>query len=133
MTTYPSYGYAAVETLVLAFVQASYLIPKDHPAYTDIRQLAKGKRRFYGSLERGRSKKKSNAKDLPALANLLKAELAQEWATGEMAEEVARRLERYITSYLQDFVRAVSAANLLTSQVQDLLPDVFCSTNRGRP
>jgi hypothetical protein len=25
------YGYAAVESLVLAFVQASYLIPKDHP------------------------------------------------------------------------------------------------------
>ncbi|WGG48899.1 hypothetical protein [Rugamonas sp. DEMB1] len=125
MTTYPSYGYAAVESLVLAFVQASYLIPKDHPAYTDIRQLAEGKRRFFASLERERDGKKSNAKDLPALANLMKVELAREWATSEMAEEVARRLARYITSYLQDFVRAISAANILTSRVQDVLRPTF--------
>ena len=125
MTTYPSYGYAAVETLVLAFVQASYLIPKDHSAYTDIRQLAEGKRRFYAMLERGRVEKKSNAKDLPGLANLMKAELAREWATPEMAEEVAKRLGNYITSYLQDFVRAVSAANILTSRVQDVLRPTF--------
>lgn len=125
MNTYPSYGYAAVESLVLAFVQASYLIPKDHPAYTDIRQLAEGKRRFYASLERERDGKKSNAKDLPALANLMKAELAREWATPEMAEEVAGRLAKYITSYLRDFVRAVSAANIPTSRVQDVLRPTF--------
>lgn len=104
MNTYPSYGYAAVESLVLAFVQASYLIPKDHPAYTDIRQLAEGKRRFYASLERERDGKKSNSKDLPALANLMKAELAREWATPEMADEVGRRLARYITSYVRKSV-----------------------------
>lgn len=125
MTTYPSYGYAAVESLVLSFVQASYLIPKEHPAYTDIRQLAEGKRRFYASLERGRVGKKSNSKDLPALANLMKAELAREWATAEMADEVTKRLEKYITSYLQDFVRAASAANILTSRVQDVLRPTF--------
>lgn len=125
MTTYPSYGYAAVESLVLAFVQASYLIPKNHHAYTDIRQLAEGKRRFYASLERGGVGKKSNSKDLPALANLMKAELAREWATPEMADEVGRRLARYITSYLQDFVRAVSAANIPTSRVQDVLRPTF--------
>ncbi|CUI04502.1 hypothetical protein BN2497_3781 [Janthinobacterium sp. CG23_2] len=125
MTTYPSYGYLPVESLVLAFVQASSLIPKDHPAYTDIRQLAEGKRRFYAWLERERTGKKSNAKDLPALANLMKAELAREWGTPEMAEEVARRLSKYITSYLQDFVRAISAANILTSRVQDVLRPTF--------
>lgn len=97
MTTFPSYGYAAVESPVLAFVQASYLIPKDHPAYTDMRQLAEGKRRFYSSLKRGFDGKKSNAKDLPALANLMKAKLAKEWATPEMADEVARRLAKYIS------------------------------------
>lgn len=125
MTTFPSYGYAAVESLVLAFVQASYLIPKDHPAYTDIRQLAEGKRRFYSSLERGFDGKKSNAKDLPALANLMKAELAQEWATPEIAEEVARRLAGYVTSYLQDFVRSISAANIPTIRVQEVLRATF--------
>lgn len=125
MTTYPNYGYASVESLVSAFVQASYLISKDHPAYTDIRQLAEGKRRLYGSLEPGRVGKKSNSKDLPALANLMEAELAREWATPEMADEVARRLAMYITSYLQDFVRAVSAANIVTTRVQDVLRPTF--------
>lgn len=125
MTEYPQYGYPAVETLVLSFVQASFLIPKEHPAYTDIRQLAEGKRRFYASIEKKPVGKKSNAKDLPALANLMKQELAREWATPEIAEEVARRLSKYITSYLRDFVRAISAANIRTTRVQEILRPTF--------
>lgn len=125
MTKYPQYGYPAVETLVLSFVQASFLIPKEHPAYTDIRQLAEGKRRFYAWLEKRRVGKKSNAKDLPALANLMTEELAREWATPEIAEKVAGRLATYITSYLRDFVRAISAANIPTNQVQDVLRPTF--------
>lgn len=125
MTDYPQYGYAAVETLVLAFVKASYLIPKDHSAYTDIRQLAEGKRRFYAWLDMQREGKKSNAKDLPALAALLQAELAREWATPEMAEEVAKRLANYVTSYLRDFVRKISAANIPTNKVQEVVRPTF--------
>jgi len=125
MTPYPRYGYPAVESLVFAFAKASYLIPKEHPAYTDIRQLAEGKRRFYAALERQHREKKSNAKDLPALATLMKTELAKEWATPDIAEEVARRLASYITSYLKDFVREISAANIPTSRVQDVLRATF--------
>lgn len=125
MTEYPQYGYPAVETLVLSFVQASFLIPKEHPAYTDIRQLAEGKRRFYAWLEKRRVGKKTNAKDLPALANLMKEELAQEWATPEIAEEVARRLAVYVESYLSDFVRVISAANIPSSKVLDVLRPIF--------
>jgi hypothetical protein len=125
MTLYPRYGYPAVETLVFAFAKASYLIPKEHLAYTDIRQLAEGKRRFYAALEREHREKKSNAKDLPALATLMKTELAKEWATPDIAEEVARRLASYITSYLKDFVREISAANILTSRVQEVLRATF--------
>jgi hypothetical protein len=125
MTRYPRYGYAAVESLVFAFAKASYLIPKEHPAYTDIRQLAEGKRRFYAALEREHREKKSNAKDLPALATLMKSELATEWATPDIAEEVAKRLAGYITSYLKDFVREISAANIPTSQVKDVLRATF--------
>jgi len=125
MTRYPRYGYAAVESLVFAFAKASYLIPKEHPAYTDIRQLAEGKRRFYAALEREHREKKSNAKDLPALATLMKTELAREWATPDIAEEVAKRLAGYVTSYLKDFVREISAANIPTSRVQDVLRATF--------
>jgi hypothetical protein len=125
MTPYPRYGYPAVESLVFAFAKASYLIPKEHPAYTDIRQLAEGKRRFYAALERQHREKKSNAEDLPALATLMKTELAKEWATPDIAEEVARRLASYITSYLKDFVREISAANIPTSRVQDVLRATF--------
>jgi hypothetical protein len=125
MTRYPRYGYAAVESLVFAFAKASYLIPKEHPAYTDIRQLAEGKRRFYAALEREQREKKSNAKDLPALATLMKTELAKEWATPDIAEEVAKRLASYITSYLTNFVREISAANIPTSRVQDVLRATF--------
>lgn len=125
MTHPPRYGYATVESLVLAFVKASYLIPKDHSAYTDIRQLAEGKRRFYAWLDMQQGEKKSNAKDLPALATLLQAELAREWASPEMAEEVAKRLAKYVTSYLRDFVRKISAANIPTDKVQDVLRPTF--------
>jgi hypothetical protein len=125
MTPYPRYGYPAVESLVFAFAKASYLISKEHPAYTDIRQLAVGKRRFYAALEREQREKKSNAKDLPALATLMRTELAREWATPDIADEVAKRLARYITSYLKDFVREISAANILTSRVQDVLCATF--------
>lgn len=126
MSPPPRYGYASVESLVLAFVKASYLIPKDHSAYTDIRQLAEGKRRFFSSLERAQGEKKSNAKDLPALATVLETELAREWATPDIAKEVARRLASYITLYLKDFVRAISAANIPTSRVQEVLrPTLF--------
>lgn len=121
----PQYGYPPVETLVLAFVKASYLIPKDHEAYTDIRQLAEGKRRFYASLGKERTEKKSNAKDLPALANLMRDELAREWATPEIVAEIARRLALYIGSYLSDFVRVISAANIPTSRVLDVLRPTF--------
>jgi len=125
MTPPPLYGYATVESLVLAFVKASYLIPKDHSAYTDIRQLAEGKRRFYAGLDMQQRGKKSNAKDLPALATVLQAELAREWATPEMAEEVAKRLAKYVTSYLRDFVRTISAANIPTNKVNDVLRPTF--------
>lgn len=126
MTHTPRYGYSSVESLVFAFVKASYLIPKDHSAYTDIRQLAEGKRRFFSSLERSRGEKKSNAKDLPALATLLENELAREWATPDIAKEVAKRLATYITLYLKEFVRAISAANIPTSRVQEVLrPTLF--------
>jgi hypothetical protein len=125
MTPTPRYGYPTVESLVFAFVKASYLIPKDHSAYTDMRQLADGKRRFFASLDTQQGEKKSNAKDLPALATLLQAELAREWATPEMAEEVAKRLANYVTSYLRDFVRKISAANIPTNKVQDVLRPTF--------
>jgi hypothetical protein len=57
MTDTPRYGYASVESLVFEFVKASYLIPKDHSAYTDIRQLVEGKRRFFLPLSGHRAKK----------------------------------------------------------------------------
>lgn len=124
MTNTQRYGYPSVESLVFAFVKASHLFASDHPAYTDVRQLAAGKRRLYSSLG-GQGPAKSNAKDLPALVTLLEEELAANWATSEIASEVVRRLARYVTSYLNDFVRTVSAANIPTDRVTDTLKATF--------
>lgn len=124
MTTIPRYGYPSVESLVFAFVKASHLFASDHPAYTDVRQLAAGKRRLYSSLG-GQEPAKSNAKDLPALVTLLEEELAANWATSEIASEVVRRLSKYVTSYLDDFVRTVSAANIPTHTITDILRATF--------
>lgn len=120
MTKVPLYGYPSVESLVFAFVKASQLFASDHPAYTDVRQLAAGKRRLYASLG-NHGPAKSNAKDMPALATLLEEELAAKWATDEIAAEVATRLSKHVTSYLNDFVRTVSAANIPTHRVMDVL------------
>lgn len=57
----------------------------------------------------------------------MKEELAQEWATPEIAEEVARRLAVYVESYLSDFVRVISAANIPSSKVLDVLRPTFFS------
>lgn len=120
-----SYGYPSVETLVLAFVRASKLIPKSDPMYADIRQLATGKRRFYRFWDSPSDASKNNAKDLPSVASALEKELARTWATPEIAAEVAKRLADYIRSYLEDFVRAISAANIETREVMSILRPIF--------
>lgn len=120
-----SYGYPSVEALVFAFVKASKLMPKSDPMYADVRQLATGKRRLYRFWHDSSDGRKSNAKDLPSVASALEAELARTWATPEIAAEVAKRLADYIRSYLVDFVRAVSAANIETGEVKSILRPVF--------
>lgn len=119
------YGYPSVETLVFSFVKASRLIAKSNPIYSDIRQLATGKRRLYRFWDAPPDERKSNAKDLPGVASVLEMELARTWATPEMAAEVAKRLADYIRSYLQDFVRAISAANIETSEVMSYVRPLF--------
>lgn len=120
-----SYGYPSVEKLVFAFVKASKLITKSDPIYSDISQLAKGKRRFYRFWDGPQDARKNNAKDLPSVALALEKELARTWATPEIAEEVAKRLADYIRSYMEDFVRAVSAANIESGEVMSILRPVF--------
>jgi len=115
------YGYPSVESLVFAFVKASRLVPKSSPLYTDVRELATGKRRLYGFWDARPSEAGSNAKDLPAVARALENELGQTWATPEIAAEIAKRLSDYIRSYMEDFVRAISAANFETDEVMAVL------------
>jgi transcriptional regulator with XRE-family HTH domain len=119
------YGYVPVEALVFAFVKASRLIPKSDPLYFDIRELAAGKRRFYRFWDAPPKASKNNAKDFPGVAKALEKELAQTWATPDIASEVASRLADYIRSYLQDFVRVISAANIESSRVTETLRPVF--------
>lgn len=120
-----SYGYPSVETLVFAFVKASRLVSKTHPLYSDIRQLATGKRRLYRYWDASPGEPKNNAKDLPSVASMLQVELAKNWATPEIAAEVAKRLSDYVRSYLEDFVRAISAANIETSEVMSFVRPLF--------
>jgi|GEM_PF-4726657 len=119
------YGYPSVETLVFTFVKASKLIAKTDPMYSDVRQLATGKRRLYRYWDDSSGQKRSNAKDLPSVASALQAELARTWATPEIAAEVTSRLSDYVRSYLEDFVRAISAANIETSQVMSYVRPLF--------
>jgi len=119
------YGYPSVETLVFSFVKASSLIGKNHPLYSDIKQLASGKRRLYSYWDKSSTKEKNNAEDFPGVASKLEEELATTWASPEIASEVATRLLDYIRSYLEDFVRAISAANIETGQVMSHLRPLF--------
>jgi hypothetical protein len=119
------YGYPSVETLVFSFVKASRLIAKTSPLYADIRQLATGKRRLYRYWDGPPDERKNNAKDLPGVASVLEMELAKTWATPEMAAEVAKRLADYIRSYLQDFVKVISAANIETGEVMSYVRPLF--------
>jgi hypothetical protein len=110
---------------VFAFVKASRLVPKSSFLYTSVRELTTGKRRLYGFWDAQLTDGDSNAKDLPGVAQALEKELAQTWATPEIAAEIAKRLSDYIRSYMQDFVRAVSAANFETSEVGSVLRAVY--------
>lgn len=119
-----SYGYPSVETLVFAFVKASKLVAKADPLYSDVRQLATGKRRFYKFWDKANGGK-SNAKDLPSVASALEKELAKTWASPEIAAEVTSRLGSYMRSYLKDFVSVISAANIPTDEVWLTLRPTF--------
>lgn len=119
-----TYGYPSVESLVFAFVKASRLVPKSSPIYTDVRELTTGKRRLYGFWD-ARTDGQSKAKDLPGVASALEKELAQTWATPDMAAEIAKRLSDYIRSYMEDFVRTISAANFETGEVMSVLRPVY--------
>ncbi len=115
------YGYPSVESLVFAFVKASRLVPKKSPLYTDVRELSSGKRRLYGFFDTRPNGSKGSANDLPSVARALQDELASTWATPEIAAEIAKRLSDYIRSYMEDFVRAISAANFETDEVMAVL------------
>lgn len=119
------YGYPSVETLVFAFVKASSLIGKNHPLYSDIKQLANGKRRLYGYWDKPSTRQRNNSEDFPGVALILEKELARVWASPEIASEVATRLLDYVRSYLEDFVRTISAANITTAQVVTHLRPLF--------
>ena len=119
-TAKKSYGYPSVESLVFAFVKASRLVPKSNSLYTSVRELTTGKRRLYGFWD-ARPSDRNNAKDLPSVARAIEKELAQTWATPEIAAEIAKRLSDYIRSYMEDFVRAISAASFETDEVMEVL------------
>jgi transcriptional regulator with XRE-family HTH domain len=109
---YPQYGYPSVESLVFTFIKASHLAPKSSSVYTDVRELVKGKRRFFAEISPG--ERKENADDFPGIAGKLEKALAEEWATPEMVAEISYRLKDYIRTYLTFYVRRISAAQLPT-------------------
>lgn len=110
------WGYPSIESLVFGFIQVSHLVPKESALYSDVKQLAEGKRRLFdlSDIDASPPMKSHN---LPSLLVELEHILGKEWTSPAIASDVRHRLSQIMSGYARYYVVEISAAGLKKSDV----------------